>query len=261
MIPWFEELDYATTPMGDLTLQRRRIAALDDTEVYEVKLNDEYLMSSLFHDAEVDLARLVLDGMQGENLDVVVGGLGLGYTAAAALQNPNVGKLTVVEALKPVIDWHQRGIVPNGKTLTENPRCHYIQGDFFDLARTTGFDRDRPEQQVDAVLLDIDHTPQLLLADAHAYFYTEAGLSDFARFIKPGGYFGLWSNEAPDPAFLQRLQKVFATADGYTIAFPNPLQETTSINGIYIARSHLPTVPSVSPAAKESTFPGVVQSV
>ena len=236
MKPWFEELDYVVSPMGPLILQRRRIAALNDQEVYEVKLNDEYLMSSLFYDAEVALSQLVLERTQGEALDIVVGGLGLGYTAAAALRDPRVQHLTVVEALAPVIDWHQRGIVPNGKTLTDDPRCSYLHGDFFALARTTGFDPDLPGKTFDAILLDIDHTPQLLLSEAHADFYTAEGLTACARFLKPGGIFGLWSNEPPDAEFLTRLETVFGQAEGHTITFPNPMQNATSTNGIYLAR-------------------------
>ena len=75
----FEELDYRNTPIGVVSLRRRRHVSLD-IDVYEVKLGDEFLMSSLFTEGEIALARLGLAGLTGP-LDVVVGGLGLGYTA------------------------------------------------------------------------------------------------------------------------------------------------------------------------------------
>ena len=81
----FEELDFQRTPLGDLTLRRRRVAALDGMEVFEVKLGDAFLMSSMFHEVEVALADLGLASLDGGPFDVVVGGLGLGYTAVAAL--------------------------------------------------------------------------------------------------------------------------------------------------------------------------------
>ena len=56
-------------------------------------------MSSLFTEAEIQLAKLGLDGLEGDELDVVVGGLGLGYTALAALENPRVRSLIVVEVM------------------------------------------------------------------------------------------------------------------------------------------------------------------
>lgn len=235
MTPWFEELDYRKTPMGELVLQRRRIAALDGAEAYEVKLNDEYLMSSLFHEAEVALADLALSRLDGTNWAVVVGGLGLGYTAAATLRFRPMSRLVIVEALEPVIDWHRQGLVPNGRAVSDDPRCEYRHADFFALARGDGFDPNLPGLRFDAVLLDIDHTPGHVLAPGHADFYTEDGLRSFARFLQPDGVFGLWSNEAPDADFLAVLGRVFGHAEGITVPFDNPLQNTSSVNGIYLA--------------------------
>ena len=86
MKPLIEELDFQQTPMGELTLRRRHIRSLDDTEVYEIKLGEAYLMSSLFHESEVALATIGLGALAGDGWQVAVGGLGLGYTAAAALK-------------------------------------------------------------------------------------------------------------------------------------------------------------------------------
>src|SRR3954466_3518413 len=87
MHPRFAELDWAPTRIGEISL-RRRLEPTTNTEVYEVKLGDEYLMSSMFTVAEEDLARLTLAALPpGASLDVAVGGLGLGYTARAALDD------------------------------------------------------------------------------------------------------------------------------------------------------------------------------
>ena len=110
----FQELDFRKTRLGDLILRRRRLRSLDNLEIYEVKLGDEFLMSSLFHESETALARLGLAGQSGAELDVAVGGLGLGYTAREALRNPWVRSLVVVDALAEVIEWHERGLVPLG---------------------------------------------------------------------------------------------------------------------------------------------------
>src|SRR5205823_2078810 len=101
-----QELGYQKTPLGDLTLRRRAEARLGGRDIFEVKLGDEYLMSSLFTEAEQQLATLGLGGLDGE-LDVVVGGLGLGYTAAEALKSESVSRLLVIELFQAVIDWHQ----------------------------------------------------------------------------------------------------------------------------------------------------------
>ncbi len=86
-----EELAYHKTPLGELTLRRRTEPLLQNREVFEVKLGDEFLMSSLFTEGEKELSKLGLAGLDGK-LDVVVGGLGLGYTAAAALENKTCGR-------------------------------------------------------------------------------------------------------------------------------------------------------------------------
>src|SRR4051812_11183066 len=82
MSVYFEELDFRPTAMGALSLRRRRQLSTG-IDVYEIKLGDEFLMSSLFTVAEIALARLGLAALQRADLDVVVGGLGLGYTAQA----------------------------------------------------------------------------------------------------------------------------------------------------------------------------------
>ena len=130
----FEELDYQQTPLGELTLRRKRIAMLGELDVYEVHLGNSFLMSSLFHVVEVALSDLGLGALEPGEWDVVVGGLGLGYTAVAALAHPTVRSLRVIDALDAVIGWHQRGLVPLGPKLTGDPRCRLVHGDFFALA-------------------------------------------------------------------------------------------------------------------------------
>ncbi|RYD31388.1 MAG: spermidine synthase, partial [Verrucomicrobiaceae bacterium] len=156
MKPLYEELDFRSTPLGDLILRRRRMSMLDDLIVYEVLLGNGYLMSSLFHDVEEALADLGLAAVLDGKLDVVVGGLGLGYTAVATLKDERVAELLVVDLMAPVIEWHEKGMVPLGETLTRDPRCRFVHGDFFALASDPEkvFDPDQPGRKFHAVLLD-----------------------------------------------------------------------------------------------------------
>jgi len=230
----FEELDWQQTPMGDISL-RRRVEPTLGVDVYEVKLGEEFLMSSLFTVAEVALARLGLAEATGERLDVVVGGLGLGYTAATALQDPRVGSLTVVEALPQVIDWHRRRLLPDAAALTADSRTHLVEGDFFALvAGGTGFGGGTPTA-LDAILLDIDHTPRHVLHPSHANFYTASGLRALRQLLRPGGVFALWSDDPPDEAFLAVLSDVFSSPRAEVVAFPNPLTGGESANTVYVA--------------------------
>jgi spermidine synthase len=234
----FAELDYRRTPLGDLTLRRRRVLALGGIEVYEVKLGDAFLMSSLFHDVEVALADLGLAAVTAPEMDVVVGGLGLGYTALAALKHDAVRSLIVVEALEPVIEWHQRGLVPLGPQLTADPRCRFVLGDFFALATAAdrSFDPDAPDRRFHAVLLDIDHSPKNLLSAGHAAFYEPDGLGSLASRLHPGGVFALWSDDPPDDEFLRSLRAVFSSAEAQVVRFPNLLLERESASTVYLAK-------------------------
>jgi spermidine synthase len=231
----FEELDYQETPLGELVLRRRDGMESDSPLIYEVKLGEEFLMTSLFNEGEVALTDLGMSAIAGDQLDIVVGGLGLGYTASAALKYDRVERVIVVEALAPVIDWHRRDLVPNGALLTSDPRCQYYHEDFFALARGNGFDPARPGHLFDAILLDIDHTPDFLLKGDHEDFYTEEGLVRLRAFIKPGGVFALWSNDAPEERFMETLSKVFYKVEGHVVEFDNPIQDKTATNGVYVA--------------------------
>jgi spermidine synthase len=232
----FEELDHRDTPIGTIILRRRYDPRLG-VEAYEVKLDDDFLMTSLVTDSEIALARLGLAETVGAPLDVVVGGLGLGYTAQAVLEHESVGTLLVIEALEPVIAWHQRGIVPLGPVLTGDARCRFVLGDFFALALSeAGLDPTAPGRRFDAILVDIDHSPDLLLDPGHAPFYRSEGLARVAGHLKPGGVFGLWSDELPDDAFTARLRDAFGEARAERVTFENPLNGEPFTQTVYLAR-------------------------
>jgi len=220
-----EELDWQQTPIGEISL-RRRIEPTLQREVFEVKLGDEYLMSSLFTVAEIALASLGLAACSDPS-DVVVGGLGLGYTARAVLDDPRVQSLQVIEALDAVISWHTGGLLP---VNLMDPRCELVQGDFFALAGLGGL----PE--CDALLVDIDHTPRHVLHPSHAGFYSEQGLAPVVDCLRPGGVFALWSDDPPDPDFLIVLEGCFSRVEAHLIAFDNPLTGGESSNSVYVAR-------------------------
>lgn len=235
----FEELAFQPTPIGELSLRRRRDPVLN-ADVIEIKLGDEFLMSDRFTASEIALADLGLPLLSGENLDVVVGGLGLGYTAQAVLKDDRIQSLIVVDALQAIIDWHQDGLLPLGPELTADKRCKFELGDFFAMAASEeGFDPSVPARKFDAVLVDIDHSPQFLLDPQNATFYEPEGLQKLAMQLKPGGVFGLWSNDLPDDAFTARLASCFDCARAETVTFFNPLQNKNFVQTVYLANTKL----------------------
>jgi spermidine synthase len=231
----FEVLDWCETRLGVISL-RRRIEPTLNVDVYEVKLGDEFLMSSLFTVAEVELARLGLAQAVGAHLDVVVGGLGLGYTAQAALVDPRLRSLVVVEAVGEVIGWHQRELLPDTAELASDPRVRLQQGDFFAMADgDVGFDPETPGRRFHAILLDIDHTPRHVLHPSHSALYAVAGLRNLVGHLHPGGVFALWSDDPPDPDFEAVLAEVFDRSEASVVRFANPLTGGHSTNTVYVA--------------------------
>ncbi|MCU1416520.1 MAG: spermidine synthase [Schumannella sp.] len=229
MTAWLEELDWQQTPMGELTL-RRRLEPVVGYDIYEVKLGDEYLMSSLFTLAEEELARLGLDAAAGTGLNVLVGGLGLGYTAVTALDDPRVASMTVVDALPAVLDWHERLLLPVSSRLVGDPRTKLVVGDFF------AWMRGEPGEPFDAILLDVDHSPRHQLNPAHADLYTVEGLQRLAAHLKRDGVFAMWSDDPPDDEFLGDLERVFGGVRAQVVRFDNPLTGGVSSNTVYVAQ-------------------------
>jgi spermidine synthase len=234
-MPRFAELDFRSTARGDISLRRRHDPALD-AEVFEVLLGDEYLMSSAFTVAEEELARLGLAELGDGPLDVVVGGLGLGYTAVTALADARVRTLRVVEAFEAVIDWHQDRLLPASTVLLDDSRCELVAGDFFAGLTDPAAWRLEPADRVHAVLVDIDHSPRHLLHPDHAVLYQQPGLAALAGRLHPGGVFALWSDDPPDPDWLAVLGGVFPDSGAHTVPFANPYTGGTAANTVYLGR-------------------------
>ena len=232
----FEEIDSQVSSIGVISLRRRRMAAFGDRDIYEVKLGDEFLMSSMFVEAEEALSTLGLAAVKGEQLDIVVGGLGLGYTAVAALKDPRVKEMLVVDALETVIGWHQDELVPLGKILNADSRNRYVLGSFFDLATdpATSFNPSIKGATFDAILLDIDHSPTEFLNAANASFYTRKSLALMAEQLKPEGVFAMWSQNLPEAHFVTLLESVFEKVESHVVSFFNPLQGGESTSSVYV---------------------------
>ena len=228
-----EELDYRETSLGELVLRRRRSPSVPDEPVYEVKLDDEMLMSSTVNASERALARLAIERRSDEPCDVLVGGLGLGYTAAAALEFTCVRRLVVVEFLAPVIAWHLNRLVPMASALLDDPRCTLIEGDFFKHV-APGAPAEFPGCY-DAILLDIDHSPDSWLQLQHGAFYTATGLRGLSEHLRSGGVFGIWSASEPSQRFLDVMRSVLPDVRSHEVSFFNPHVGETDSNWVVVA--------------------------
>lgn len=223
-----EELGHSETPIGVISL-RRRYDRTVERDVFEIKIDDEFLMSSLFTVVERELSHVALARVEGDQLNVVVGGLGLGYTAIAALADPRIVRLCVIDTVAAVIDWHERDLLPDTVGLAADPRCEFVHGDFLAMV-TAG---ELPAPPYDAVLLDVDHSPDNLLHPSHGAFYTPDGLRRLTAMMRPGAVFGLWSDDPPEPTFESAMAEAFDKPTSLVVTFANPLTGGASASTVY----------------------------
>jgi spermidine synthase len=172
-------------------------------ELFSIKIPGRGdLMNSRMHGSEKALADLACEKVAGlKTPRLLVGGLGMGFTLAAALKSVGPAAEVVVAELVPeVVEWNRTVIgAPAGHPLAD-PRSSVYVGDVADLIRQTagGFD---------AVLMDVDNGPEALVRKDNDWLYSEAGLRATRRALRPGGVLAVWS-ASPDRAFSRRLSHV-----------------------------------------------------
>ncbi|MEQ1917872.1 MAG: spermidine synthase [Elusimicrobiota bacterium] len=225
----FEILAYEDTPLGPLCLRRRELLAERGTIVTEVSLNHEFLMSSYNTASERALSSVALEMHPGKDLDVLVGGLGLGYTAREALVSARVGRVEVVEFLPQVIGWLERDLIPLAAELKADARLLVVRGDVYRRLS------EPPVRVHDLILIDVDHSPDDRLTAANGFFYTEEGLERAKKHLKPDGVLGIWSYAESSP-FADALRRTFGEVRVVPIEFKNRFVGETQTDWLFFAR-------------------------
>jgi spermidine synthase len=226
----FEVIDHVESPIGVLIL-RRRSAPVPD--VIELTLEHQFLMSSAVTISERELATRAIAMHGGSDLDVVIGGLGLGYTSKAALDSDRVARVEVVELIQGIIGWVASGVIPLGKELMADARFHAVQGDVFERLRGPA------TRTHDLLLIDVDHSPDERLGESSDSFYAHGNLILAAQHLKPGGVFAVWSY-SENPAFEAELRKTFEEVRVEPIEFFNETVGHDETNWLFLAKSPFP---------------------
>lgn len=230
MAPKIEILAHEETPLGILCLRRRELLSMPGTIVTEITLNHEFLMSSYHTDSEEALARVGVEMHGGQDLKVLIGGLGLGYTTAATLQYSQVQAVEVIELLPQVIGWLQDGLLPLSEALLAEQRLEIVEGD--------GYRKmwDSPLSSYDLILIDIDHSPDDRLGAVDASFYSNEGLERARRHLEPGGVLGIWSYEE-NQQFAEAMAITFEDVRIEPVTHDNVLIDQTQTDWLYFGRS------------------------
>lgn len=188
-------LDRALTPDGKaLTLH-------EHDGNYTIRVDGADLMSTRQHTSEEKLAELACAGLrERRGARVLVGGLGFGYTAKAALAavGPDA-RVVIAELMEPVILWNRNPAYPLAASTLADPRVEVVSGDVADVLRARA-------GAFDAILLDVDNGPAALSSPRNAPLYGETGLAAVHSALRPAGCVGYWS-AVEDPAFEKRMRK------------------------------------------------------
>jgi spermidine synthase len=228
-----EFLAHQDTAIGTLILRRRALLSKPGTVVTEITLDHQFLMSSHITVSERALSRIALEMHTGDQLQVLVGGLGLGYTAWEVLQSPRVARAEVVEFAPAVIAWMEEGLVPLSSRLAGEPRVAIVEGDVF---QRLALPPDPAGPPFDLILIDVDHSPAEHLGDArNDGFYTAEGLRAARRHLAPGGVLGVWSYAESSP-FAEALRQVFREVRIEPVTFVNDLLDEETTDWLFFAR-------------------------
>jgi spermidine synthase len=188
-------VDRATTPDGKELLLHERDG------VFTIRVGGLELMSSRAHGSEERMAELVLDRLGREAADVLVGGLGMGFTLRAVLDLASrATTVTVAELLPAIVRWNREHLGHLAGAPLDDPRVSLVENDVGLVIR------ERPKS-FDCILLDVDNGPAALTDRRNEALYGARGLADARRSLRPGGVLAVWS-ASPDQSFEKTLARV-----------------------------------------------------
>lgn len=203
---------------GDLVL--RRVGAH-----YEIYSNGVFLMDTRDGTSEREMVRASLAGLPPgrSHARVLVGGLGVGFSAREALDNPRVSRVDVVELEPQVIAWHDDELGEAAEYVHRDPRCRVHNADIVAwLAEASAAEN---PSRYDVICLDTDNGPDWTVVENNNRLYEEAGLAQLTRLLAPGGVLSFWSANAV-PSFEALLRTRFTSVEVVEVVVARGVPDT-----------------------------------
>ncbi|MBZ0330464.1 hypothetical protein KZO25_09045 [Halomonas sp. ANAO-440] len=196
------------------------------SELRLLQRNDEFsiriagspgeLMNTRLHGSEDALAELACERIANRaGIRVLIGGLGMGFTLAAALRSlPDSAEVVVAELVPGVVDWNRGPLGAAAGYPLNDPRTVVSLGDVGELLR-------REPGGFDAIMLDVDNGPEGLTRKENDWLYSPQGLAAAQEALRPEGVLAIWS-AGQDPAFTERLRRVGLLVEEVTVRAHRP---------------------------------------
>lgn len=204
-------LSRVMTPHGELQLQQWVDTDGKNQPVYEIIFNGVFLMASYNELSEKALANLAIKPLASERQDirVLVGGLGVGYTLQAALDWEGVQAVDVVEIEEYIIRWAQGFFSKLNGNACSDSRVGLIQMDLGDYLYKT-------QKPYDVIIMDVDNGPTWLALGGNQRLYEKPALARVKAMLRDGGVFSIWAAQRCQ-AFQKRLMEVFGQTELITV--------------------------------------------
>jgi spermidine synthase len=208
-------VDRVVTARGEIVLRRRG-------RHHEIISNGVFLMDTRGGESERLLVRAALAAAPAARApDLLIGGLGVGFSLDEAARSPRPASITVVEIEPAVVRWHREHL--DADALAD-PRVRVVRADLLGLL-ADGSD------PYDAICLDIDNGPEWTVTDHNRNLYGDAGLALVRRRLRPGGVLTVWS-AAGSAEFRARLQSAFSAVEVLPVPVARGVPDV-----VYVART------------------------
>lgn len=224
----YTEVARAESPRGEIVLRERHDpdAGPHAATALELRVNGVFVMDTVETSSEKGLAAAALKQVERPR-NVVVGGLGLGFTVHELLADKRVERLVVVEIEDALVRWMRDGTVPHGPSYLADERVTVMTADLrLAMAEAT-------PAAYDLVLLDVDNGPGFLVYDDNEAIYQSEFLGQVRNALRPGGAVVIWS-AAESPQLQAELQQVFGNV--VPIPYDVTLQSRDEQYWIYLSR-------------------------
>ncbi len=186
--------------IGDIQLQ-------DNNGHFEIIASGVFLMSTASGESEKEMVRLAIEQLKDKKIiNVLIGGLGVGYSVMEALEHDKVKFVEIVEIEEAIIKWNEKYFSSYNNNVIFDSRVNVFHNDLLNFVEDY-----RINENFDLIVLDVDNGPDWLVREENKALYGSRGLQILKEAITPGGIIVAWS-ATKNTSFKKEMKSVFSKA-------------------------------------------------